>query len=402
LKYLESAISTPIVSSATFAYKDAQEGEDIFSGKSPKPLYARMGNPTSNVLEEQLSLMEGGIGAVATSSGMGAISMAIMSLCSNGDEIISVGGLFGGSYALFSQTLPRFGIKTDFLSCDDIDLIETKITDKTKVIFCESVGNPSLRLPNLQEIGKIATKHQVAFIVDNTITPIIVKPFEHGADIVIYSTTKIISGNSSALGGIAIFKAVEKDDKFHTSRYKFLEPFINKLNKKALIGCSKKRALRDFGMSANANSSYQTLLGLETLKLRTKQINSSCEIVAQFLDEQGIDVNHPSLKKHKDNSLYKEQYLNGCGSMITIDMKTKEKAFAFLDNSNLFTLTANIGDSRTLALHMESTIYSDFTAEEKIFLEITSGLVRISIGLEDPKIICEDILQSYRLSNLKI
>ena len=399
MKYFESAISTPIVSSATFAYENSQEGEDIFAGKSPKPLYARMGNPTSSVLEEKLSKMEGGIATIATSSGMGAITMSIMSLCSSGDEIISIGGLFGGSYALMSQTLPRFGIKTHFLSCDEIELIESKITDNTKIIFCESIGNPSLRLPNLQAIGKIASKYGIAFIVDNTISPIVIKPFEYGADVVIYSTTKIISGNSSALGGASIYKKVEKDDKFHTPRYKFLEPFIKKLNAKALIGCSKKRALRDLGMSANAHSSYQTLLGLETLELRTQQINNSCEIVAKFLDEHNIDVNHPSLKKHKDNELYKKSYQNGCGSMITIDMKTKEKAFDFLNNSKLFILTANIGDSRTLALHMESTIYCDFTFEEKRFLGITSGLVRISIGLEDPKVICEDILHSYRLSN---
>ncbi len=399
MNYFESAISTPITSSAAFSYKTAQEGEEIFSGKLSKPLYARMGNPTSSILEQKLSSMEGGIGAVAASSGMGAISMALMSLCSSGDEIISIGGLFGGSYALMTQTLPRFGITTTFLSCDEIDTIESKITDKTKIIFCESIGNPSLRLPNLETIGKIATKNNIAFVVDNTITPLIVKPFEYGADIVIYSTTKIISGNSSALGGISIFKAVEKDDKFHTPRYKFLEPFIKKLNTKALIGCSKKRALRDLGMSANAHSSYQTLLGLETLELRTQQINNSCEIVAKFLDEHDIDVNHPSLTKHKDNELYKKSYQNGCGSMITIDMQTKERAFEFLNNSKLFILTANIGDSRTLALHMESTIYCDFTSEEKKFLGITSGLVRISIGLEDPKVICEDILHSYRLSN---
>lgn len=402
MKYFESAISTPIVSSATFAYENSQEGEDIFAGKSPKPLYARMGNPTSSVLEEKLSNMEGGVGAIATSSGMGAITMSIMSLCSSGDEIISIGGLFGGSYALMSQTLPRFGIVTHFLSCDEVELIESKITSKTKVIFCESIGNPSLRLPDLQIIGEIASKYGIAFVVDNTISPIIIKPFEYGADIVIYSTTKIISGNSSALGGVAIFTKVEEDDKFHNNRYQFLKPFIKKLQGKALIGCAKKRALRDFGMSANAHSSYQTLLGLETLPIRLKQVTNSCEIVAAFLEENEIKVNHPSLINHPDNKLYQERYTQGVGSMITIDMGTKEKAFAFLDNSKLCTLTANIGDSRTLALHMESTIYSDFTQEQKDFLGITSGLIRISIGLEDPKIICDDLMESYRLSDLKI
>lgn len=357
-----------------------------------------MGNPTSSELEQQLATMEGGIGAVATSSGMGAITMVIMGLCSSGDEIVSVGGLFGGSYALMSQTLPRFGINTKFLDVDELDNIENSITTKTKIIFCESIGNPSLRLPDLEAIGKIATKHNVAFIVDNTITPIIVKPFEYGADIVVYSTTKIISGNAAALGGIAIYKEVTPSDKFHTARYEFLQPFINKLNGKALIGCSKKRALRDFGMSANAHSSYQTLLGLETLELRNNRVNTSCEIIAQILKSEGVNINHPSLEEHIDNDLYKKSFKDGCGSMLTIDMGTQEKAYKFLDSSKILTLTANIGDSRSLGLHMASTIYLDFSDSEKEYLGITDGLIRISIGLEKPQDIIDDLLNCFELS----
>lgn len=399
MKQFDSAISTPIVSSATFSYENSQEAEDIFSGNSSKPLYSRMGNPTTAVLEQNLASMENAVAGVATSSGMGAISMVIMSLTTCGDEIISVGGLFGGSYALMEQTLPRFGIKTHFLGVDELDQIEKKCNENTKIIFCESVGNPSLRLPELQKIGEIASKLGIIFIVDNTITPIIVKPLELGADIVVYSTTKLLSGNSSALGGIALFKAVQEGDKFHGSRYKFLEPFIKKLGSKAMLGCCKKRALRDFGMSANAHSSYQTLLGLETLSLRTEKINNSCEIVAQTLKEAGINVSHPSLEDHIDHELYKQNYKNGCGSMITVDMGSKEKAFKFLDSSNLLTLTANIGDSRTLGLHMASTIYADFDEEQKTFLGITDGLIRLSIGLEDPKVICDDLKKCFKLSN---
>jgi len=392
------AISTPIVSSATFFYENSQEAEDIFSGNSKEFLYSRMGNPTSSQLEEKLTAMENGIGAVATSSGMGAISMVITSLCSSGDEIIAIGGLFGGSYALMSQTLPRFGINTKFLEVDDLDNIENSITTKTKVIFCESIGNPSLRLPDLAALGQIATKHNIAFIIDNTITPLVIKPFDYGADVVIYSTTKILSGNSSALGGIAIFKEVKLSDKFHTARYEFLKPFINKLKGKALIGCAKKRALRDFGMSANAHSSYQTLLGLETLELRSNRINTSCEIIAQILKSEGVCVNHPSLEENKDNLLYKESFKDGCGSMITIDMGTKEKAYKFLDSSKLLILTANIGDSRTLGLHMASTIYQDFSDSEKKYLGITEGLIRVSIGLEKPQDIIDDLLNCFESS----
>ncbi len=395
MKDFNRSISTPIASSASFYYESSQEAKDIFAGNVACPLYSRMGNPTTATLEEQISKMEDGIGAVATSSGMGAISMALMSLCSSDDEIIAIGGLFGGSYALFSQTLPRYGITTKFFSVDDIDQIEDSITSNTKVIFCESVGNPSLRLPDLNLLGKIASKHKIVFIVDNTITPIVVKPFDSGADIVVYSTTKIISGNSSALGGVAVFKRVQENDKFHTSKYEFLKPFIKKLKAKALIGCAKKRVLRDFGMSANAHASYQTLLGLETLDLRNDRVNKSCEIVAKALDEKGVNVNHPSLSKNCDNNIYKSSFKNGCGSMITVDMKNEQNAFKFLDNSKLLTLTANIGDSRTLGLHMASTIYQDFTVDEKEFLGITDGLIRISIGLEDPQVIIDDLLDCY-------
>ncbi len=394
----DSAISTPIVSSATFAYANCAEAEAIFKGESSKPLYSRMGNPTSAILEDKIAQMEGGIASVATSSGMGAISMVITSLTKSGDEIISIGGLFGGSYSLMDQTLPRFGITTHFLTIDETDTIEQKINDNTKIIYCESVGNPSLRLPNIKKIAEIAQKHGIIFVVDNTITPIVVKPLELGADIVVYSTTKILSGNSSALGGIAVFKGIKEGDKFHSSRYPFLKPFIDKLGSKAMVGCSKKRALRDFGMSANAHSSYQTLLGLETLELRSERINSSAEIVAFCLNEEGIKVNHPSLNENIDNNIYKTYYKNGCGSMLTVDLGTKQRAFKFLDSSKRLILTANIGDSRTLGLHMASTIYSDFNEKQKEFLGVSDGLIRLSVGLENPKLICDDLLECFELS----
>jgi O-acetylhomoserine (thiol)-lyase len=390
----ESSVSTPITSSAAFSYSSSEEAEAIFSGNLSKPLYSRMGNPTSTILEEKLAVMDGGIAAIATSSGMASISMSIMALCKSGDEIISIGGLFGGNYALLSQTLPRFGIKTTFLSMDEVDKIEENINDNTKIIFCESVGNPNLRLTPIDIIGNIANKHNVAFLIDNTTTAGTIKPIEYGADIVLYSTTKIISGNSSALGGAAILREIKDNDKFHSKRYEFLQPFIKKLKGKALYGCCKKRALRDFGMSASAYNSYQTLLGLETLELRNERIKSTCEKVSLELLKNGVNVNHPSLLEHCDNNLYQTLYKNGCGPVLTIDMQSKEKAFDLLNNTKFITLTANLGDSRTLALHMASTIYSDFTTEEQKFLGISEGLIRVSIGLENPTDIINDIMQA--------
>ncbi|QFR48682.1 O-acetylhomoserine aminocarboxypropyltransferase/cysteine synthase [Sulfurimonas lithotrophica] len=391
----EGPVSPVITSSASFAYGDADTAEGIFSGSVKKPLYSRMGNPTTAKLENVMAEMDGGIGAVATSSGMSAVTLATMSLLSMGDEIISIGGLFGGTYSLFSETLTRFGIKTHFFDVDELEAIENTINENTKIIFCESVGNPNMRLPDIKKIANIANKYGVVLIVDNTITPLSLKPLELGADIVVYSTTKIISGNTSALGGCTVFRAInENDDKFKTQKYKDVHKFINKMGKMALIANAKKRALRDFGMSASAHASYQTMLGLETLTLRMDRIVKSVEIVAKELSKAGIKVNHPSLASSEQNSKYKKLFSKGCGTLLTIDMGTKEDAFRFLNNSKIATLTANIGDNRTLALHMASTIYSDFNEEQKKFLGITEGLIRISIGLENPQDIIDDFIKA--------
>jgi len=393
----EGAVSPSIVSSASFSYGSPETAEGIFNGSIKKPLYSRIGNPTTAKLESIMAEMDGGIGAVATSSGMGATTLAVMSLVSQGDEIISIGGLFGGTYSLFDETLSRFGIKTHFFDVDEFENIENAINDNTKIIFLESVGNPNMRLPDIKKIAAIAKKENVALIVDNTITPLSVSPLALGADITVYSTTKIISGNSSALGGCAVFRAInENDDKFKTQRYQFLAKFIKGAGKMALIPNAKKRALRDFGMSANAHASYQTMLGLETLALRLPRIVKNVEIIALELAKNGLHVNHPCLEIHPHHKRYKDNFAYGCGTLLTIDMQSKEKAYDFLRKTKLATITANIGDSRTLALHMASTIYSDFDESTRKFLGITDGLIRISIGLENPQEIIEDFLKAAK------
>ena len=393
----EGAVSPSVTNSASFSYATPQTAEGIFDGSIKKPLYSRMGNPTSSKLESLLAQMDGGIGAVTTSSGMAATTLATMSIVSAGDEIISIGGLFGGTYALFSETLTRFGIKTQFFDVDELKDIENAITEKTKIIFLESVGNPNMRLPDIKTIAKIANKHGVALIVDNTITPLSISPLKLGADIVVYSTTKIISGNSSALGGCVVYRALhDNDDKFKRDRYKDLHKIIHKAGKMALIPIAKKRAMRDFGMSANAQASYQTILGLETLPLRLSRIIDSIHIITKALSKEGLNINHPSLNFHPHHERYQTDFQNGCGTLFTIDMGSKERAYSFLNKTKLATITANIGDSRTLALHMASTIYSDFDNETKSFLGITDGLIRISIGLENPQDIIEDFINSAK------
>jgi len=392
----EGAVSPAITQSASFGYGDSATGEGIFDGSVKKPLYSRVGNPTGAKLENILAQMDDGIGAICTSSGMAATTLAVMSIVSAGDEIISVGGLFGGTYALFTETLARFGVSTTFFDVDELEAIEAQINENTKIVFLESVGNPNMRLPDIKAIGDICTKHGVVLIVDNTITPMSVKPLLLGADISVYSTTKIISGNASVLGGAAVFRAINVDgnDKFKTDRYKDIHKFIKKMGKMALIPNAKKRAMRDFGMSASAFSSYLTMIGLETLPLRMDRIVNSVEKVAKALNKEGFNINHPCLATHPHHERYLNDFSQGCGTLLTIDMGSKEAAFAFLDKTKLPIITANIGDSRTLALHMGSTIYSDFDDEQKAFLGITDGLIRVSIGLENPQDIINDFIQA--------
>lgn len=394
----EGPVSPVMVNSASFGYGTSENGEGIFEGSIKKPLYARVGNPTSAQLEQMLASMDGGIGAVAASSGMGAIAMATLSLLKAGDEIISIGGLFGGTYSYFSETLTRFGITTHFFDVDEFDAIEEAINTATKILFLESVGNPNMRLPDIAKMAAIAKTHGVVLMVDNTITPLSVAPIALGADIVVYSTTKIITGNASALGGAVIYRAIaEGEDKFKEDRYRDIHPFIHKMGSMALIAVAKKRALRDFGMSANGFGSYLTMLGLETLPLRMDRIVTTVEAVACGLHERGFEVNHPCLEHHPHHKRYLSQFANGCGTILTIDLGSKERAFEFLNHSKLITITANIGDSRTLGLHMASTIYRDFDDEKKAFLGITPGLVRISIGLESAEAILDDFSNAAKI-----
>ena len=391
-------IAPTIVPSAAFGYEDAQQAEGIFAGEVNSPLYARVGNPTNAKLESVVAKMEGGLGAIATSSGMGAISMVTTAFLKTEDEVLCIGGFFGGTYTLITETMKRFGVTNSFCEVDDLSHIENKLKSGVKMVLMESVGNPSLRLPDIKKIADLCNMHETLLMVDNTATPLIVQPLELGADIVVHSSTKNMSGHSAALGGIAVFRAVqEENDKLLNQKYADVHKIVKKMGKKAFIPICKKRAIRDMGMTANAFGSFLTLLGLETLSLRVERINSSVAEVAKILEEQlpdGISVNHPSLISSEDHERYQLDFEHGCGPLLTLNCGSKEKAFALLNKLDLVIQTANIGDNRTLALHMTSTIYSDFDDETRKFLGVHEGLIRVSIGLEDPQTIANDFLQA--------
>ena len=391
-------IAPTLVPSAAFGYEDAEQAEGIFAGEVNSPLYARVGNPTNAKLEGVVAKMEGGFGAIATSSGMGAISMVTTAFLHAGDEVLCIGGFFGGTYTLITETMKRFGVTNSFCEVDDISHIESKLKSGVKMVLMESVGNPSLRLPDIKLIADMCNVYETLLLVDNTATPLIVRPLELGADIVVYSSTKNMSGHSAALGGVAVFRAVkEKDEKLLNDKYEDIHGIVKKMGKKAFIPICKKRAIRDMGMTANAFGSFLTLLGLETLSLRVERVNNSVAEVAKLLKEalpEDISVNHPSLSSSVDSKMYKRDFKHGCGPLLTLDCGTKERAFGLLNKLENVIQTANIGDNRTLALHMQSTIYSDFDEQSRIFLGVTEGLIRVSVGLEDPKTIAEDFLQA--------
>ena len=391
-------IAPTIAPSAAFGYEDAQEAESIFAAQVNKPLYARVGNPTNTKLEGIVAKIEGGFGAIATSSGMGAISMVCTAFLSAGDEILCIGGFFGGTYSLVNDTLARFGVHNSFCEVDDFIHIEKKLKQGVKMVIFESVGNPSLTLPDVQGIIDLCNQYETLVMIDNTATPLLLRPLEMGADISVHSSTKNMSGHSAALGGIAVFREVkEQGDKLMNRKYADVHKIVKKMGKKAFIPICKKRAIRDYGMTANAFGSFMTMIGLETLSLRVERVNKSVAKIAAILDEklpEGISVNHPSLPSSSDHARYLSDFPDGCGPLLGLDCGTKEKAFSLLNKLKTVILTANIGDNRTLALHMQSTIYSDFNEDARKFLGVHEGLIRVSIGLEDPVTIAEDFLQA--------
>ena len=391
------AIAPTITSSAAFGYENAEEAEGIFSGNVANPLYARVGNPTTSKLETIVAKMEGGLASVATASGMGALAMVLTAYLKSNDEILCIGGFFGGTYTLVNETMKRFGVKNSFCTIEDFDQIESILQKGINMVLIETVGNPSLELPDLPRIIELCNQYDTLLVVDNTVTPLTLRPLEMGADIVIHSTTKAMSGHSAALGGIAVFRAVKEQDKLHNDKYKHLHPIVNKMAKKAMIAIAKKRAMRDMGMSANAHGSFLTMLGLETLALRLQRVNDSIPKLVKILDKElpnHIKVSHPSLEANTYHKRFQSDFNQACGPIITLECGNKANAFKLLNNLKIVTQTANIGDNRTLALHMASTIYSDFDKATQEYLSITDGLIRVSVGLEDPKVIAEDFIQA--------
>ncbi len=381
-----------------------QEGlrPEDFAPDATGNIYTRIMNPTTDVLEKRMMHLEGGVGALSTSSGSSAVSYAIMNICRTGDHIVSSASLYGGTHNLFLHTLPQYGIETSFVDGSDYNNFAAAINENTKCIFIETIGNPKLDIPDIEAIAEVAHSAGIPLIVDNTVpTPFLCRPFEFGADIVIHSLTKFIGGHGTSIGGIIVDSGNfdwTANDKFPM----FTEPdpsyggvvWSQAVGKAAYVIRTRTILLRDIGACISPFNSFQILQGLETLTLRMERHCENAMKVAQFLKEhESVDwVIYPGFKDHP-SSVFAEKYLqNGFGALVGFGIKGGlEAGKKFINSLELFSHLANIGDAKSLAIHPASTTHSQLSPDEQLAAGVGSDFIRLSIGLEHIDDICIDL-----------
>ncbi len=387
--------AVPIYQTVSYSYKTAQELADVFDGRLPGYIYTRIANPTTTALEARLNELEDGIGCIATSSGMAAITSVVMGLVKAGDSIIAAAGIFGGTVSLFENTLGRFGLKTIFVDAADTSNFARAINDKTKLIFVETIGNPRMDVPDIPAISEIAHKANIPLVVDNTLTtPVLFNPGRYGADIVVHSTSKFINGHGTAIGGAII-------DAGNYSWSKGIFGDIKKLSEKAgqlaFLQHLRNLIYRDLGGCPAPMNSFLMLQGLETLSARMKTHCDNAFKLAQYLQNQPAItwVNYPGLNGRKFYTRVQNLFNSRGGGLLTFGLGTKEKAFQFIDSLKLAKNLANLGDAKTLVIHPASTIFHEFSATENEKMGVTADMVRVSVGIEDFDDIKSDFEQAF-------
>jgi O-acetylhomoserine (thiol)-lyase len=400
------AVAVPIYQTVSYAFDDTQHGADLFDLKVQGNIYTRIMNPTTDVLEKRIAALEGGIGALGLASGAMAITYSLLTIAEAGDNIVSVGTLYGGTYNLFAHTLPQWGIQVRFADYRDPDSFKPLIDGKTKAVFCESIGNPLGNIVDLAAFAKVAHDAGVPLIVDNTVpTPYLCRPIEHGADIVVHSLTKYMGGHGTTLGGVIV-----DSGKFpwaeHKSRFRRLnEPdvsyhgvvYTEALGEAAYIGRARVVPLRNTGGAISPFNSFMILQGIETLALRMDRICANTVAVAEFLRQHNKVswLNYAGLSDHVDYPLV-QRYMNGRASgILTFGVKGGAEAGArFQDALKLFTRLVNIGDSKSLACHPASTTHRQLSPEELAKAGVSVDMVRLSIGIEHIDDLKEDLAQA--------
>jgi len=391
----QGASLPPIYQTASHRFDTAQELSDVFAGKEPGYIYLRLRNPTNDTLERKLSALEGGVGAVVTSSGMAAVTGAVMAIAGAGDEIVSGNSLFMSTYLLFANVLPRFGIKARLVETTDLGQYEQAITDRTKLVFVETIGNPKMDVPDIAGLARIAHARSVPLVVDNTLaSPYLFRPIEHGADVVVHSLTKFLNGHGSAVGGVVIDAGnfewpAEKYPDFELSKHKRPDaPLLDKVWREIHI---------NFGTTLAPLHSFLTLIGLDTLALRMERHLSNAQKLAEYL--AGHDrvrwVNYPGLPASPSHEVAERQFAGkGYGALLTFGLADQEACFRFIERVRLAYHLANLGDSKTLVIHPASSQYVSFTEEKRRELSIPSEMVRVSVGIEHPDDIIADFQQA--------
>lgn len=405
----EGARAVPIYQSTAYVFDNTEHASDVFSLSKPGYIYTRLNNPTNDVLEQRLAAIEGGVAAVVFASGTSATATTFLTLFKAGDHVVASSNLYGGTFNLLNVTLPRLGITTTFVDPEDTNNFAGAIQENTKAIFVESLSNPKLDVLDLDAIGKIAKDNKIPFIVDNTIaTPSLLNPIKHGANLVIHSLTKYICGNGTSLGG-AVIDAGTFD--WGNGKFpEFTEPskgyhgliYNEALGNIAFIAKLRIEGLRDFGGALSPYNAFQIIQGLETLELRIKQHSINALEIAEYLEnkDEVAWVNYPGLKSSKYKSLSDKYLPKGQSGLVTFGLKGGfEAAKNFTDAAELFSLLANIGDTKSLIIHPASTTHQQLTVEQQKTAGVTQDLIRLSIGLEDINDIKNDIDQALNKIN---
>lgn len=405
-----NARAVPIYQTTSFLFDNADHALDLFELKKFGNIYTRIMNPTTDVFEKRMALLEGGTAALATASGQAAEALTILTLAKHGDEIISSSSLYGGTYNLFKVTLARLGIAVHFVPNNDLKAIEANINDKTKGIYLETIGNPRGDIPDFESISALAHQHGIPVIVDNTVaTPFLCQPIHFGADIVLHSATKFIGGHGTSTGGVIIDGGkflwnngrfpdfTEPSDGYHG--LKFWEVFGSDGSFGNIAFAIKTRVegLRDFGPALSPFNAFLFLQGLETLPLRLERHCENALKVAKFLDEHPKVswVSYPGLPNHSHHELAKKYLKNGFGAILTFGVNAGIEAGKKLtEEVKLISFLANIGDAKTLIIHPASTTHQQLTAEERVSTGVTEDLVRLSVGIENVNDIIEDLDQA--------
>lgn len=400
--------AVPIYQTTSYQFNDTEHAANLFSLAEFGNIYTRLMNPTTDVLEKRIAALDGGVGALAVASGQSAITLSILNIAQAGDEIVSADNLYGGTYTLFHYTFPKMGLKVRFVRSNDLDALKKAITPKTKAIYAESIGNPKLDVADLEGMSKIAHDNGIPFILDNTVSPYLLRPFDHGVDIIVYSATKFIGGHGTSVGGVIIDSGrfdwtagsfpliTDPDPSYHGLR--FVEAF-KPMGNVAYIIKARVNLLRDIGPAISPFNSFLLLQGVETLHLRMPRHSENALAVARHLEKQERVswVSYPGLDSSPEKARVKRYLTRGAGAIIGFGIRGGiEAGKKFINSLQLVSHLANIGDAKSLAIHPASTTHHQLSPEERLATGVTPDFIRLSIGIEHVDDIIADINQALK------